>query len=69
MKVGYDCEHAANLVTPAEMAKIPVTSEVNVLYPLIDEHPVEIGDRMTCVTCSETRIITKIYDDGSGVPA
>ncbi len=58
MKIGYDCGHAVNLITPNT---VPPENEVYVLYPIIDEHPVEIGDEMTCVTCDQVRMITKIY--------
>jgi len=60
MKVGYDCEHAVNLVAPYQT---PPTNEPYIMYPLIDEHPVDIGDEMTCITCDQTRIITKIYSE------
>ena len=60
MKIGYDCGHAVNLVTPSQ---IPPPNEPYTLYPLIEEHPVEIGDVMTCVICDQVRTITKIYAD------
>jgi hypothetical protein len=60
VKIGYDCGDAVTLVAPHE---VPPPGEPWTLYPLIDEHPIGIGDVMTCVTCDKVRTITKIYAD------
>jgi hypothetical protein len=34
-----------------------------IFYPVMDEHPVEVGDLMTCIVCFSTRTIEGISPD------
>jgi len=48
MTVKLSCGHGLQLLT----AQDPVPDDGPwALYPLIVEHPVDIGDRMTCIVC------------------
>lgn len=58
MTIGYECGHKVHLVGVHER---PPADEAWTTYPMIIEHPVEIGDQMTCVVCEDTSRISKIY--------
>lgn len=60
MKVGYSCGHTVTLVTAHE---VPPKGEPWTLYPLIDEHPIDIGDVMTCIVCKRIETITSVHDE------
>lgn len=53
--VALSCGHGLQLLTVHD---IPPDDGPWTLYPLIEEHPVDVGDRMTCVVCLTTQRIT-----------
>lgn len=56
--VGLGCGHGLQLLTPKDT---PPDHGPWTLYPLIVEHPIEIGDHMTCIVCCATQTVTAFY--------
>lgn len=61
LTLGYECGDKVSLIAPGED---PPEDNAWTVYPLIIEHPIELGDVMTCVVCGDVRRINKIYSDG-----
>lgn len=61
MTLGYECGHKVSLVDLAH--EEPPEEGSWTFYPMIVEHPVEIGDNMTCITCMTVQRVNKIYAD------
>lgn len=58
LTIGYECGHKVHLVGVHEEQP---EGEAWTTFPLIVEHPVDIGDQMTCVVCDTTQRVSKIY--------
>lgn len=44
-----------------DIGDAPPETEPWSLYPIIEEHPIELGDHMTCIICNNTQTINGIY--------
>jgi hypothetical protein len=59
LTVGLSCGHGIRLLSVHDE---PPEHDPWVTYPLIEEHPVEIGDQMTCIVDQQVRAVTGLYD-------
>ena len=60
LTVGLSCGHGMRLL---DVGDEPPEDEPWSLYPLINEHPVEIGDQMTCIVDNHVHTVSGIYTD------
>lgn len=52
----FDCGHFLDLATADEPPPRNPDDELpRITYPLIVEHMIDPGDKMTCITCDQTR--------------
>jgi hypothetical protein len=56
--VALGCGHGLQLLTVQD--RVPDEGPW-ALYPTIAEHPIELGDLMTCVVCLSAQRVTGIY--------
>jgi hypothetical protein len=59
LTVGFSCGHGLRLLDACE---VPPADDPWAMYPLIQEHPLELGDAMTCIICHQTRTVIGVYD-------
>jgi hypothetical protein len=62
--VSLTCGDTVRLVTDAR--EMPTDDLPRTFYPLIDEHPLETGDFMTCPICDSNQVVTVIINDSGG---
>lgn len=59
--VSLSCGDTMRLVTDAR--ELPADDIPRSFYPLIDEHPLELGDFMTCPVCDSNQVVMLMTDD------
>lgn len=60
MKLTLSCGHQVILASPGSpLLKRPRGSAIVINYPIIDEHPVEVGDVFTCPRCDVNEYVEK----------
>lgn len=55
LTVGLSCGHGMRLLGVHDT---PPDGEPWTMYPLIEEHPVDVGDAMTCIVCLTEQRVT-----------